>query len=135
MASASSAMRPPAIARRETPRAASNDGSVGPNSGRTDTEGDSRILAVMPRAAACLALLAALALSACGSSKLSADSIEKLIVKDLGPRGYAGLRVSCQDVDDTVGKQFTCDVSGVKAVTKVDGTVLKGDRISIDRLR
>jgi hypothetical protein len=90
---------------------------------------------VIARAAASLAVAGALALAGCGGSKLSASSIEKLIAKDLGPRGYPGLSVSCDDVDDTVGKTFTCDVSGVKAVTKVDGTVLKGDRISIDRLR
>ena len=88
------------------------------------------------RATACLAVAAcALGVAGCGGSKLSGNSIEKLIVKDLGPRGYAGLSVSCDDVDNTAGQKFTCDASGVKDVTKVDGTVLKGDRISIDRLR
>jgi hypothetical protein len=90
---------------------------------------------VFARAAASLALAGALAVAGCGANKLSGSSIEKLIVKDLGPRGYAGLSVSCDDVDDEVGRKFTCDVSGVKGRTKVDGTVLKGDRISIDRLR
>ena len=88
------------------------------------------------RATAGLAVAACtLGVAGCGGSKLSGNSIERLIVKDLGPRGYAGLSVSCDDVDDKAGTTFTCDVSGVKRATKVDGTVLKGDRISIDRLR
>lgn len=87
------------------------------------------------RAGASLAVAASVAVAACGGSKLSGNSIEKLIVKDLAPRGYAGLSVSCPDVDNTAGKTFSCSVSGVKNVTKVDGTVLRGDRISIDRLR
>jgi len=90
---------------------------------------------VSKRTALSLAIGAALALAGCGGNKLSADSVEKLIVKDLGPRGYAGLTVSCDDIDDKVGKKFTCDVSNAKGATKVDGTVLTGDRMSIDRLR
>lgn len=82
---------------------------------------------VLPSAGVLVALLAALA--GCGGSKLSGDSIEKLIVQDLGNRGYANAKIDCPDVDNKVGKTFTCDLSGVKKFTKFEGKVAKNDGI------
>jgi hypothetical protein len=71
----------------------------------------------------------------CGGSKLSGSSIEKLIAQDLGNRGYSSVKVQCDDVDNEVGKKFTCDVEGGPGFTKIDGSVAKGDQINIDRVR
>lgn len=76
---------------------------------------------------ACIAAL--VALSGCGGSKLSGSSIEKLIVQDLGNRGYPNAKINCRDVDNEVGKTFTCDVSGVKQYTKFEGKVAENDGI------
>ncbi len=84
--------------------------------------------------AAGIGLLAAAALTGCGGSKLSGDSIEKLIVEDLGNRGYAGIEVSCPDVDNEVGTKFTCDVTGTDKFTKIDGSVAKDDQVNLDRV-
>lgn len=74
------------------------------------------------------------ALTGCGGSKLSHASIEKLIVVELGTRGYPGVAVKCSDVDNEVGKKFTCDVTGAKGFTKIDGSVAKNDQINLDRV-
>ena len=84
--------------------------------------------------AAGIGLLAAAALTGCGGSKLSGDSIEKLIVEDLGNRGYAGIEVTCPDVDNEVGAKFTCDVTGTDEFTKIDGSVAEGDQVNLDRV-
>jgi hypothetical protein len=76
-------------------------------------------------------VLVAAALTGCGGSKLSHQSIEKLIVSELGNRGYPGATVKCGDVDNKVGKKFTCDVS----FTKIDGSVAKNDQINLDKVR
>ena len=73
-------------------------------------------------------------LSGCGGSKLSGNSIEKLIVSELGNRGYTGVTVKCGDVDNKVGKKFTCDVKGSDKVTKIDGSVAANDQINLDKL-
>ncbi|MCW2989418.1 MAG: hypothetical protein JWM73_12 [Solirubrobacterales bacterium] len=85
---------------------------------------------ILPSAGIGLALVVAFA--GCGGSKLSGNSIEKLIVTELGNRGYANLKVNCPDVDNKVGKKFTCDVTGAKAFTKVEGTVAKDDTVNLD---
>ena len=77
--------------------------------------------------AACLVAVGALA--GCGGSQLSGDSIEKLIVEDLGNRGYANATIDCPDVDNEVGKTFTCKVSGVKQYTSFEGKVAENDSI------
>lgn len=79
-------------------------------------------------------LLVAVVLAACGGTKLSGDSIEKLLVKDLGNRGYAGLEVSCPDVDNEVGKAFTCNVTGSDEITEIEGSVAKDDQVNVDRV-
>lgn len=79
-------------------------------------------------------LIAAVALAACGGTKLSGDSIEKLLVEDLGNRGYAGLEVACPDVDNEVGKTFTCDVTGSDEFTKIEGSVAQDDQVNVDRV-
>ena len=84
--------------------------------------------------AAGIGLFAAAALTGCGGSKLSGDSIEKLIVEDLGNRGYAGIEVSCPDVDNEVGTKFTCDVTGTGEFTRIDGSVAKDDQVNLDRV-
>jgi hypothetical protein len=87
---------------------------------------------LLPSLGAGLAFAALLA--GCGGSKLSGDSIEKLIAGDLGNRGYTSVKVNCDDVDNEVGKKFTCDVTGAPGFTKIDGSVAKGDQINIDRV-
>jgi hypothetical protein len=79
-----------------------------------------------------LSLAVVAALAGCGGSKLSHQSIEKLIVQELGNRGYAGATVKCPDVDNKVGKKFTCTVSGVSKFTTIDGSVASGDKINLD---
>ena len=71
------------------------------------------------------------ALSGGGGSKLSHQSIEKLIVQELGSRGYSGVTVKCPDVDNKVGKAFSCDVSGTDKFTKINGSVAAGDKINL----
>lgn len=90
------------------------------------------ITRVVPSAG--IGLLVAAALTGCGGTKLSGDSIEKLIVEDLGNRGYAGLEVSCPDVDNEVGKKFTCDVKGSDEFTKIEGSVANDDQVNLDRV-
>lgn len=80
---------------------------------------------VVPSAGVCVTVLAAL--SGCGGSKLSGSSIEKFVVQDLGDRGYADARIDCPDVDNEVGKAFTCDVAGVSRFTRFEGKVTKND--------
>lgn len=79
-----------------------------------------------------VALLAVGALAGCGGEKLSGDSIEKLIVEDLGTRGYADVTVSCPDVDNEVGKKFSCDVENGPGFTKIEGSVAEGDKVNLD---
>jgi hypothetical protein len=75
------------------------------------------------------------ALTGCGGSKLSGSSIEKLILKDLGSRGYAAAKVKCPDVDNKVDTKFTCDVTGAPDFTKIDGSVASGDKVNLVRTR
>ena len=89
----------------------------------------------MHRAAASLAVAAALGGSGCGGAKLRGDSMEPLIVRELAQRGHHGAKVSCGDVDDKAGQHYSCALSGVERRSRVEGTVLSGDRISIDRLK
>lgn len=86
-----------------------------------------------PHSAAALTA-AAIFLAACGGQKLSGDSIEKLIVEDLGTRGYADVSVTCPDVDNEVGKKFTCDVANGPGFTKIEGSVAEGDKVNLDRV-
>lgn len=86
----------------------------------------------IPALSVSVALVAVLA--GCGGSKLSGSSIEKLIIGDLGNRGYASVKVSCPDVDNNVGKKFTCTVTGGPGFTKIEGSVAKGDKVNIDRV-
>ena len=79
-------------------------------------------------------LLAAGALAGCGGEKLSGDSIEKLATAELGPLGYADAKVECDDVDNEVGKAFTCSVEGVPGKTELKGTVAEGDKVNLDGL-
>ena len=88
----------------------------------------------MQRAAASLVVAAAVGATGCGA-KLRGDSMESLIERQLAQRGHKGAKVTCEDVDDEVGRKYACVVSGVDGRTRVEGTVLNGDRISIDRLR
>jgi hypothetical protein len=73
-------------------------------------------------------------LAGCGGTQLDGASIEKLLVTELGNRGYAHARVACPDVDNEVGRAFTCEVTGVSAVTKVEGSVARNDEINVVRL-
>ena len=84
--------------------------------------------------AASLAIAAAIGAAGCGA-KLRGDSLEPLIVRELSQRGHHGAKVSCDDVDNEVGHRYSCALSGVEGRSRVEGTVLRGDRISIDRLR
>ena len=88
----------------------------------------------MQRAAASLAVVAAVGVAGCGA-KLRGDSMEPLIVRELADRGHKGAKVTCDDVDDEVGRHYSCALSGVGGRSRVEGTVLRGDRISIDRLK
>ena len=76
-----------------------------------------------------IALVAAFA--GCGGSKLSHQSIEKLINQELGKRGYPGATIKCPDVDNKVGKKFSCTVSGAAKFTTIDGSVASGDKINL----
>jgi hypothetical protein len=89
----------------------------------------------MPRAAASLAVVAALGTVGCGTAKLRGDSMEPLIEHELAQRGHKGAQVACEDVDDEVGTKYSCGLSGVEGRSRVEGTVLSGDRVSIDRLQ
>lgn len=82
---------------------------------------------ILPSLGVSVAVLAAV--TGCGGSKLSGNSIEKLVLGDLGNRGYTGAKVDCSDVDNKVGKNFTCNVSGVKSYTKFEGQVAEKDGI------
>ena len=80
------------------------------------------------------------ALKFCESTRLiclaeSLGGVESLIEHQLAQRGHKGAKVTCEDVDDEVGRKYACVLSGVDGRTRVEGTVLNGDRISIDRLR
>ena len=88
----------------------------------------------MQRAAASLVVAAAVGATGCGA-KLRGDSMEPLIERELVQRGHKGAKAACADVDDEVGHKYSCELSGVDGRTRVEGTVLNGDRISIDRLR
>jgi hypothetical protein len=83
-----------------------------------------RNLAVLP--------LAATLIAGCGGSKLTGSSIEKLLMANI-TRGYPGATVDCPDVDNEVGKTFTCDVKGVKGVSKIEGKVAEGDKVDLVR--
>lgn len=87
---------------------------------------------ILPSLGVSVAVLAAV--TGCGGSKLSHQSIEKLIVSELGNRGYPGVTVKCDDIDNKVGKKFTCDVNGAKGFTKIDGSVAPKDQINLDRV-
>jgi hypothetical protein len=87
---------------------------------------------VIPSLGVSVAVIAAL--TGCGGSKLSHQSIEKLIVSELGNRGYPGVTVKCDDVDNKVGKKFTCTVDKAKGFTKIDGSVAKNDQINLDKV-
>jgi hypothetical protein len=89
----------------------------------------------MQRAAASLAVAAALGASGCNEAKLRGDSLEPLIVRELAKRGHHGAKVTCSDVADRAGQRYACALAGVEGRSRVEGTVLSGDRISIDRLR
>jgi hypothetical protein len=78
-----------------------------------------------------LSLAAAVTMTGC-SSQLTGKSIQKLIQGELGSRGYAGAQIKCPDVDDKVGKKFTCTVTGNSKITTVDGSVAPNDQINID---
>ena len=82
-----------------------------------------------------ISMLAAALLTACGDvPKLSGDSIEKRIVQRYdGNRGYAGIEVSCPDVDNEVGQKFTCEVTGTDKFTRIDGSVAAGDGVRLDQ--
>jgi hypothetical protein len=82
---------------------------------------------VLAPAAACLALLGAGV--GCGGSKLSGDSIEKLVVEDAANRGLGAAKVACDDVDNEVGERFTCDVSGIRKYSTFEGKVARNDGI------
>ena len=89
----------------------------------------------MRAVAASLAFAAALGAAGCGGAKLRGSSMEPLIVHELAARGHHGAKVSCGDVDDRVGVRYRCALTGVAGRSRVEGTVLSRDRISIDRLR
>ena len=89
----------------------------------------------MRAAAASLAVAAALGAAGCGGAKLRGSSMEPLIVRQLAARGHHGAKVSCGDVDDRVGVKYSCALAGVEGRSRVEGTVLSHDRISIDHLR
>jgi hypothetical protein len=82
-----------------------------------------------------LGVMLVLPVAGCGGTKLRGSSIAKPISGKLGARGYPGAKVQCPDVDNKVGKTFTCTVSGAEGTTRVDGTVAKGDRFYVDRYR
>lgn len=84
-----------------------------------------------PMAGACV--LAGL-LAGCSQTQLDGNSIEKLLVTELGNRGYANASVDCPDVDNEVGTRFACEVTGVPAVTKVEGSVAGNDEIKLGRV-
>lgn len=89
----------------------------------------------MRAAAASLAVAAVLGATGCGTAKLRGSSMEPLIVRELAQRGHHGAKVSCSDVDDRAGVRYACALAGVDGRSRVEGTVLSHDRISIDRLR
>ena len=89
----------------------------------------------MRAAAASLAVAAVLGATGCGGAKLRGSSMEPLIVRELAQRGHHGAKVSCGDVDDRAGVRYSCALAGVGGRSRVEGTVLSRDRISIDRLR
>lgn len=78
--------------------------------------------------------LAALVLASCGGTKLSGDSIEKLLVQDLA-RGYPDVKIECPDVDNEVGNAFTCAVSGTDGLATITGSVARDDRVRRDPVR
>ena len=89
----------------------------------------------MRAAAASLAVAAVLGAGGCGGAKLRGSSMEPLIVRELAHRGHHGAKVSCGDVDDEAGVKYACALAGVEGRSRVEGTVLSHDRISIDRLK
>lgn len=74
-------------------------------------------------------LLAGL-LAGCGT-QLGGASIARLATGWLGDRGYEHAGVDCPDVDNEVGTRFTCTVSGVPQLTKIEGSVARHDEIRL----
>jgi hypothetical protein len=82
---------------------------------------------IVPALAASGALLAAL--TGCGGARVSGSSIGKLIEQDLATRGHPNARIDCPDVDDEVGRRFSCVVAGVPRVTRFEGRVVRHEGI------
>lgn len=76
--------------------------------------------------------LAAAALIGCGT-KVDGASIEKELADSYGMRGYPGLRFSCPDPDNEVGKRFVCQMSGLDGYSRVEVEVRASESVRVVR--
>lgn len=81
---------------------------------------------------AVLLLLAAVALAGCGT-KVDGASIERELADSYGERGYPGLRFSCPDPDNEVGKRFVCEMTGLDGVSRVEVEVRASESVRVVR--